>query len=233
MPKTTLADGAATLNVAIFRMEYEDLQVSSLVGDVFTVGNAGEAISQGIEVDGRWRLTEKLTIGAAVAYLDATYDEFLGATCTIPQVSDPGNNPGCLNEDGSNIAAGGSGGQNLSGETLLFAPDWSANLNLEYTQPLSQNLVLRTSFDINYSDEFYSALDLDPSTLHDSTTKYNLRIGLGSADGIWSVAVIGKNLTDEETMVWRNDVATTNSNSYFGVPERPRSIAIQGRYTFY
>ena len=231
--KATLLDGAATLNVALFRMEYEDLQVSSLVGDVFNVGNAGEATSQGLEIDGRWRATEKLTFGAAIAYLDATYDEFSGATCTIPQSTDPGNNPGCLRDDGSNISAGESGGQNLEGETLLFAPEWSSNFNVEYTQPLSANLVLRTNFDINYSDSFYSALDLDPNTKHDSATKYNLRIGLGSTDGVWSVAIIGKNLTDEETMVWRNDVATTNSNSYFGVPERPRSIAIQGRYNFF
>ena len=41
-----------------------------------------------------------------------------------------------------------------------------------------------------------------------------------------------KNLTDEETMVWRNDVALTNSGSYFGVPERGRSLAIQARYRF-
>ncbi len=231
--KTTLADGAATLNLALFLMEYDNLQVSSLVGDVFTVGNAGKATSQGVELDGRWRLTEQLTVGAAVAYLDATYDEFEGATCTVPQSSDPTNNPGCLREDGSNIAAGESGGQDLQGETLLFAPEWSANFNLEYLQPLSESLAMRTNFDINYRDEFYSALDLDPNTLHESTTQLNLRVGIGSIDGTWSVAIVAKNLTDEETMVWRNDVALTNSNSYFGVPERPRSIAIQGRYSFF
>ena len=45
----------------------------------------------------------------------------------------------------------------------------------------------------------------------------NLRIALASIADTWSVAVIGKNLTDEKTMVWRNDAALTNSNSYFGV----------------
>ena len=48
----------------------------------------------------------------------------------------------------------------------------------------------------------------------------------------WSVALIGKNLTDETTQVWRNDVPVNDSNSYFAVPERPRSIAIQVRYRF-
>lgn len=230
--KMTLADGAATLNVAVFRMEYEDLQVSSLVGDVFQVGNAGKAISQGFEVDGRWLLAEGFTLGGSLAYLDATYDSFLGATCTVPQANDPVNNPGCLHDDGSNIAPGESGGQDLSGETLLFAPEWSYNINAEWIIPLTGSMELRTNADVNYSDESYSALDLDPNTKHDSNVRVNARIALASLNDTWSVALIGKNLTDEETRVWNNDVPVTNSNSYFGVPERPRSFAIQARYRF-
>ena len=73
---------------------------------------------------------------------------------------------------------------------------------------------------------------LDPNTKHDSYTKVNARIAIASVDDTWSVALIGKNLTDKETRVWNNDVPVTNSNSYFGIPERPRSIAIQARYRF-
>jgi outer membrane receptor protein involved in Fe transport len=231
--KMTLADGAANLNLAVFRMEYDDLQVSSLQGDVFRVSNAGESISQGVEIDGRWLLSEGLTIGGSLAWLDAYYDYFVTATCTIPQATDPENFPGCLREDGSNITQPGERGfQDLQDETLTFAPEWSGNLNAEWVLPLGDNLELRNNLDINYTDGFYSALDLDPNTEHDSTTKVNLRIALASIADTWSVAVIGKNLTDEKTMVWRNDAALTNSNSYFGVPERGRSIAVQARYRF-
>jgi iron complex outermembrane receptor protein len=227
--KMGLLGGAATLNFAVFRMEYEDLQTSALVGEVFVVGNAGEAISQGVEIDGRWLLTEELTIGASVGYLDAYYDEFAGAPCTIPQVTEPESNPGCLREDGT---SGPGGGQDLTDETLLFAPDWSGNLNAEYIAPIGDNLELRFNVDVNYTDEFESALDLDPNTHHDSATKVNGRIALASTADTWSVALIGKNLTDKDTRVWNNDVPTNASNSYFGVPERPRSIAIQARYRF-
>ena len=51
-------------------------------------------------------------------------------------------------------------------------------------------------------------------------------------DGKWSVAVLGKNLSDETTYAWRNDVTLSDSNSYFGVPQRPRSVALQARYRF-
>ena len=233
--KMSLLDGAAELNIALFRMEYEDLQVSSLVGDVFRVSNAGESVSQGLEIDGRIALSERLQLGAAIAYLDATYDSFKGATCTVPQVTDPTNNPGCLRQDGSNVEPPppfGAGGQDLGGETLLFSPEWSFNWNLAYIVPLGNQLELRNSIDMNYSDAYFSALDLDPNTRHDSLVLWNARIALAPVNDRWSIALIIKNLSDEKSTVWNNDVPLTNSNSYFGLPERPRSVAIQARYRF-
>lgn len=231
--KTRLFDDAAELNVAIFRMEYDDLQVSSLVGDVFRVTNAGQATSQGVEVDGRWLITERLSMGGAIAYLDATYDNFTGATCTIPQSARPAENPGCLDANGVQITVPlAVGGQDLSGETLLFSPEWSANWNIQYVFPLNGNLELVNGLDMNYSDDFDSALDLDPATHHDAYTMWNARIALQSADAVWSVALLAKNFTDERINVWQNDVALSNSNSYFAVPERPRVYAIQASYRF-
>jgi iron complex outermembrane recepter protein len=235
--KMGLMDGAAELNIAIFRSEYDDLQTSSLVGDVFKVGNAGEAVTQGVEIDGRWALTDRLTFGGSVAYLDASYDDFKGATCTVPQATDPLNVPGCLSPTtGENLtrplSPNNPGGQDLTDEDMLFAPEWSANLNLQYIYPFDNGLELMAGVDMNYSDEYYSALDLDPNTLHDSFTRWSARIALSGNNDTWSVALIGKNLSDETTHVWRNDVPVSASNSYFAVPERPRSVAIQARYRF-
>ncbi|MEM1404668.1 MAG: TonB-dependent receptor [Pseudomonadota bacterium] len=230
--KMKLLGGAAELNLAVFQTEYEDLQVSSLVGDVFRVSNAGEATSRGVELDGRVILTEEFSLAASLAYLDATYDVFDGATCTIPQTTDPVSNPGCLREDGSNISVGETGGQNLAGETLTYAPEWSANISAQYSTSITSNLDFTTAVEVNYRDEFYSALDLDPNTIHDSFTQLNMRVTLASNDGKWSVSLLGKNLTDEVTYAWRNDVAFTNSNSYFAIGERPLSVALQGRYRF-
>ena len=42
---------------------------------------------------------------------------------------------------------------------------------------------------------------LGPNTKHDSYTKVNARIGIASVDDTWSVAFIGRNLTDKETRV--------------------------------
>ncbi len=231
--KMSMLDGAAQLNMAVFRMEYDNLQTSSLVGDVYLVGNAGEALSQGFELDGRVRFSESFSMGGAMAFLDANYEQFTGATCTTPQSMDPANNPGCLLEDGSNIVAPGQrGGQNLNGETLVFAPDFTANIYAQHSMTVGSAMNLVSTLDVNYSDEFYSALDLDPNTLHDATTVVNARVALNSDDGKWVLALVGKNLTDELTYAWKNDVPVTNSNSYYGLPERPRTLSLQARYNF-
>jgi outer membrane receptor protein involved in Fe transport len=86
--------------------------------------------------------------------------------------------------------------------------------------------------DVNYTDKFYSALDLDPNTQHDDATIINARLALTNTDDSWMLALMAKNLTDETTYIWKSDVPVTNSNSYYGVPERPRSITLQARYSF-
>jgi iron complex outermembrane recepter protein len=216
--KMALLEGTAELNVALFRSDFEDMQVSALVGDAFRVSNAGESVSQGLEVDGRWRLTESWAVSGSLAYLDATYEKFDTAPCTVPQA----------------LAFTGSGNctQDLEGQTLLYSPEWSANLSLDYVVVVTDNLELRSVLDINYQDEFYSALDLDPNTLHDAATKVNLRVALRDAEDSWSVALIGKNLTDKETTNFNNDVAFSATGTYFGITDRPRTLAIQGRYRF-
>ncbi len=70
--KTMWLDGALRLDLALFRTNFDDLQVSSFDGFAgFVVGNAAAATSQGVELEARWRLSDDLTISASVAYLDA------------------------------------------------------------------------------------------------------------------------------------------------------------------
>ena len=61
---------------AIFYGNYEDLQLSQSNGQAgLLVANAAEATSQGIEIDGRWLITEGLTMTFAGAYLDFQFDD--------------------------------------------------------------------------------------------------------------------------------------------------------------
>ena len=77
----------------------------------------------------------------------------------------------------------------------------------------------------------------DPVTNSDSYTKVNARVALESSDGTWSVAFVGKNLTDETTYNWGNDATLSGDGlgfdrSYFHQFEAPRTYEFQARYNF-
>ncbi len=214
--KSTLGDGSMEFNAAVFRSEFEDLQVAAWNGTAFETGNAAEAITEGLEIDGRWQMTDRWMMWGAVAYLNAEYDSFPGATCTAEQqMVFPGGPGACI--------------QDLSGKDLQFSPDWSGTLNLEYFQPM-EGMEFSALLGIDYSSDFYTALDLDPISKQDSYAKLNARIQL-AADAGWSIALVGKNLTDEETTMWVNDVPFFRG-AHFAAYDQSRNIGIQARYEF-
>ena len=211
--KFHVMDGRGTLNFALFHTGYKDLQVSAFVGDAFVVDNAAEATSQGVEVDGVFRVTEALTMTASMAYLDATYDEFENASCTIGQVEASGGN-------------GKSCQQDLKGETLAFAPEWSANIGLNHIAQMGDNLELHSNLNLNYVDEQYLAQDLDEQALEESHLTVNARVALGNMDGNWELALVGKNLTDEEIRTFASDIPLMDG-AFFTYLAPPRTVAVQ------
>ena len=81
--KSTLLNGAMTLNAAYFANDYEDKQESVLVvrgpADVATVvENAATEEISGIEIDLSWQITQNWFLRANYGYLDAKYENFVG-----------------------------------------------------------------------------------------------------------------------------------------------------------
>lgn len=218
--KLTLREGSATLNAAIFRNEYDDLQVSAFDGLAgFVVGNAAEATSQGLEVDARFRISPAFQVGGSLALLDAEYDRFENANCTAQQTFEhetAGNPPPCL--------------QDLSGREPLYSPKWAGNVFGEFFTEVGA-LELRTTLEANFSDSFFITQDLDSNLEQDSFTKLNFRLGLATPDHGWEIALIAKNITDEKTASFGNDVPIL-SGAFFKFLDRPRTVAVQGTLRF-
>jgi len=218
--KMSLAGGAAELNISAFWMEFSDLQTSTFDGSLgFFVENAAEAVSQGVEVDGRWRLSEALTLFGSLGYLDFEWQEFSGAKCFVSGVVAPDN----LEANGSSC--------DLSGKENAFTPEWSATLGVQYERALTDGLELRASTDLLFKDNHYTASDLNPHTEQEAYTKFNARLALADTAGVWEVALVGKNLTDELTQNHAVDVPFV-SGAYAVRVEEPRSLAIQAKYHF-
>jgi outer membrane receptor protein involved in Fe transport len=222
--KLTLLDGAMQLNAAAFYTEYDDLQLGTLVSATsatFVVGNAAAAISQGVEFDLKWRATDYLTVSMVGAYLDANYDDYPGAPCWLGQTE----SQGCT-------SSGTGSTQDLEDAPLLYSPEWSGHLGIEYVWPLSSGLELVTSAGVTYSDEFQSNENNDPGSIQDSYTKYDASIKLTDGDR-WELALVGRNLSDETTASRTTDLPlTTGGGNHFSIVDPPRQLMIQGRYNF-
>jgi len=216
--KTTLLDGAAELNIAYYYTEYEDLQISQFDGALgFNVGNAKESTVQGIELDGRWLLSEGLTLSYAASYLDFEYKDFTNGNCYKGQTPDG---------DGS----GASQLCDYTGKSGQYTPKKTMNLSLDYIYPLTDGLELRSTVDAQYLDSQNVDPNLDPRNQIDAYTTVNARLAL-SADQ-WSVALVGKNLTDEEIVTYAGKAPLAPAGTEYGFVKRPRTVAIEGKYRF-
>jgi outer membrane receptor protein involved in Fe transport len=221
-----------TLNVAAFYTEVDDYQVSIFDGaTAFLVTNAAKIETKGVEADLRWAATDNLTVGAALSYLNAEFQEFDNLPCTAAETQAAEDAAGGIPNVCTNPFDPLSAGRDAAGETNIYSPDWAGNLNLDYRHPVGDALEFRGILNVNYSDEFFTAEDLDPLSVQDSFTKIDLRLSVGGIDGSWEVAVIGKNLTDEDTTNFINDQPLVRGN-YFAQTDRLRSYAIQGTYRF-
>ena len=80
--KASIAD-MAEVNVAYFYTEIKNLQVSVFDGGVgFNVSNAAKAVTQGIEIDGRIALSERVMISGSLAWMDFEFKNYQGGVCS-------------------------------------------------------------------------------------------------------------------------------------------------------
>ncbi|MYH16449.1 MAG: TonB-dependent receptor [Gammaproteobacteria bacterium] len=218
--KFDLWAGRARLNVAAFHNEFEDLQVSVFDGAAgFAVSNAGEATSKGIEMDGQIQASERLSIAFALSLLDSEYDAFPGAACHAGATAAWSGPPPCVAD--------------LSGEPTQFAPNFSGHLAANYRASVGSNLDMEFGADVMFKDSYLVTGDNDPVLEQDGFAKVNARIALLSSDDRWSLAVLGKNLTDKTVVNAPDDIPLGNvgfAGSYFYFMDPPRSYELQFVY---
>ena len=220
--KMVLAEGAAELNLAFYSMDYSDLQVSQFDGTLgFNVTNAGEATVKGLEADGRWAVSDNVTLTGSAAFLDFNYDKFPDSQCYFGQ-DDP---------DGDKLC-------DAAGKRKEYTPEFQANIGALWSGQVMDSFYLDASMDIAYMDEYLYAATLDPRAKQDAYTMVNARVSLANAGDTWEVALIGRNLTDETVVNFGGNTPLASTltggagNSYYGFVNRPRNFALQGTYRF-
>ncbi len=66
------------LNASVFRMDIEDIHIYRVAGGgtIWITDNAKKAHTQGIEIDGKYFLTDNIELSGAIGFIDAKYDDY-------------------------------------------------------------------------------------------------------------------------------------------------------------
>ena len=204
------------INISAYRTKYRDLQTNVFDGVLsFNVRNASGATTQGVEADMRWAVDDHFTLSGAIAYLDFEFTNFPLGQCFFRQV--PNNGTFC----------------SYSGQRNALTPKWSGNLNGDFSHEIGGNMKLGINLNADFSSSYIAAANLDPRTRQGGYVKMGARLSLGHVDKNWTIALVGRNLTNERIMQTAGalPLATTftggNGIAYNAIYDRPRNIALQ------
>jgi outer membrane receptor protein involved in Fe transport len=218
--KMRFMDGRSELNVAVFHMDYEDLQVSQFDGAVgFNIGNADSTIVQGIEIDGRLQVTNHLTASYGAAMLDFEYEDFTNGNCYFGQTPDS--------------TVGTDNFCDYTGLRGVYTPELTLNVGLQYIRPIG-SLELIGGIDAQWVDEQQVHVNLDPRGEIDAYTMLDARLGIEGDN--WGLALLGKNLLDEDIISYSANMPLSEgffaTNSYYSFVRRPRTVAVEATFKF-
>ena len=200
--KSTFADGAATISVNVYYVEYSDAQrtlnASFPSGQETLFFNAAEMTVKGVDIEGAFAATDSFTVRYNLAYMDASYDSFQADT----------DFDGTIDTD-------------LSGNPVTRAPEWMGSVTGTYVQSLGNGGNLEWNLRFSYEDESvssYSDLGSDFNTILQARSLVDASITYRDSQDRFYFKVLGSNLTDDRYRTGSLDVSGVWVMSAYGPP---------------
>jgi outer membrane receptor protein involved in Fe transport len=170
--KSELLDRRAMLDVAVFYIDWSDIQITVVdpATNISYNANAGSARSRGVELTSTYSPVNGLTFGLNASYTDAILTSDL-----------PANAPPLGWRDG---------------DRLPYAPRWNASATVDYAVPLTGTWSAQFDAGYRYIGDRYS----DPPGYPLAVRMGDYRVFDASAavsDERWTVRLYARNLTDE------------------------------------
>ncbi len=186
-------------NVAIFDQTIEGFQQNTFLGTGFNLINAGEQSTTGIEFDLTYYPIEALELKLSGAFLDAVYDEFLGA----------------VNEVTGEAV-------DLSGQDVGGVTDTNLSLSVSYNFLLGQNEgYIRGDF---FYEEDTPIGDLATAQFERNSENLNLALGFTTAAD-WNFSIWGRNVTDHTSLISAFP-SVAQLGSFSGYRTQPRTYGV-------
>ncbi|HLF11756.1 MAG TPA: TonB-dependent receptor [Gammaproteobacteria bacterium] len=187
--KSDLLNNRLRLNVSVFDMNYQDMQIGTAGQDqngqpAWTTGNDGEATIRGVEVEIQSTIGEHWLIDATIGNTDFQFTR-------VPTLAD------CL---AKGFPAASCSGFIVIDSSPGRTPEYKASLNFGYTSNLDNGAQISVRYGLSYQDEVFYGANNAPLTRGPAYTLSNARVTWLSADGDWEAALAGTNITDERAI---------------------------------
>ncbi len=219
--KSTLFDRRLLLNANLFWTGIHGYQATTLYQApgstqlVQVLANAGSVRSRGLEFEATALPLRGLTLNFNGSYNDVTYLSFKDAPCPAEVSPRPGAPSSC----------------DLTGQRVVGASKWIANLNGEYQWRLDDRFQPYVSASYAYRSAAEGTLDNSDLSKIDGYALVNLAAGLRSdlGDGQLDTSVWLKNAFDKD--YYLSAFASING-SYTASVGQPRTLGVSLRYDF-
>lgn len=192
-------DGLIGADIAVYRVDWSDIQLNSLVNGFSVISNAGDAESQGIDAAVTLRPADGLTVVASGAYNRATIET-------------------------SNPSIGA-----VAGDPLPFSPKFTGALSADYVWPVTTDLDGRFGFSWSYQGSRYTALSGDATnTRYNLPSFATIDLRGGVEWDRYTLSLRVENLTDERaiTSAQRVRLNGTQNNPVTATVIRPRTAML-------
>jgi outer membrane receptor protein involved in Fe transport len=211
--KSEWFDHRLLANLAVFRSEYSNLQVSTyeeLVQGgppIQVVRNAGASLSEGVDFEAKWVLSRLFRLSIDGEYLDAHYVRYPNGAATTMQLFE------------------GLTFQNLAGAPTDYSPKWSAGIHADFTPVLPGGYRVTAELSPYATSRYYvgGGIGADPFSEVHAYARLDARVTFETADDHWALDVIGKNLTNRDIPLHFPALDIESK-------EQPRNVAAQIRY---
>ena len=205
--KVESTDRAYTLDIALFHIDWEDIQLFARVNNFGVNVNGGKAASYGFEFTGS-------------AYLADGFNVSLNGSLTDTHLID--DTPAL------------SGGK--AGDALPFTPEWSASLNANYEWSVGAQAMAYIGGSLRHLSDQTASYDLAYRTAHgkqrtvESYDVFDLQTGVDF--GRWTLELYGKNLTDADGKTSTGGIGSVPLGALPTGVIRPRTYGLTVGFNF-
>ena len=224
--KSDLFDDSLRLNAAAFYYTVDDMQFSAIGGgNNFTaLVNADKGEAYGFEVDAQWLATDELTFTAGYSYnhTEIKDDSLTVSPCGTSAADGFTGNCTVTDPRPDGFVA------SIDGNPFPQAPESIFNFTARYTIPMGDDGEFFVFTDWAFQGEtnifLYEAVEFTT----DDNFEGGLRVGYENFAHNYTVALFGRNITDED-----NVKGAIDFNNLTGIVNEPRVWGVEFKYTYY